>query len=112
MIFISKHLVPNGYLGMTVYPFVVLKTKALLVDVVLMNHERIHLKQQLELLIIPFFIWYSLEFIIRLMIYKNWRKAYRNVSFEREAYCNESNLDFLKERKFWDFLKYLRVHEI
>lgn len=112
MIFISKHIVPNGYLGIVIFPFVLLKTKALLVDAILMNHERIHLKQQLELLVIPFFIWYGIEFLIRLIIYKNWRKAYRNISFEREAYSKESHLEYLNERKFWNFLKYLSNHEI
>lgn len=112
MIFISKHIVPNGYLGITIFPFVLLKTKTLLVDAVLINHERIHLKQQLELLIVPFLIWYSIEFIIRLIIYKNWSRAYRNISFEREAYSKESCLEYLNDRKFWSFLKYLCNHEI
>jgi hypothetical protein len=112
MIFISKYLVPKGYLGLAIFPFVILKTKVLVLDTVLMNHERIHLKQQLELLIIPFFICYGIEFLMRLIMYKNWKSAYRNISFEREAYANESNLKYLNERKFWSFLKYLRVHEI
>ena len=72
-----------------------------------MNHERIHLKQQLELLILPFFIWYGLEFLVRLLQYKNRREAYLNISFEREAYHNEFNLEYLKKRPFWCFLKYL-----
>lgn len=112
MIFISKHLVPKGYLGLAIFPFIILKTKALRLDAVLMNHERIHLKQQLELLVIPFFIWYGVEFLIRLVMCKNWKSAYRNISFEREAYTKESNLNYLNERKFWSFLKYLRAHEI
>ncbi|MGK0254765.1 MAG: hypothetical protein ACI9OE_002275, partial [Mariniflexile sp.] len=39
--------------------------------------------------------------------YKKWHLAYRNISFEREAYANEMYLDYLKQRKFWSFLKYL-----
>lgn len=112
MMFISKHIVPKGYLGIALFPFVVLKTKALLIDAVLINHERIHLKQQFELLVIPFFICYGIEFIIRLLIYRNWKMAYRNISFEREAYANEMHLYYLKRRKFWGFLKYLRGNEI
>ena len=72
-----------------------------------MNHERIHLKQQFELLIIPFFIWYGLEFLVRLLQYRNRRDAYLNISFEREAYQNEFDLEYLKKRHFWSFLKYL-----
>jgi len=107
MVFISKFLIPKGYNGLTIYPFVFLKYDYLKADKVLMNHEKIHLSQQLELLIIPFYLFYILEFIIRLFQYRNWHEAYRNISFERECYDNESNLDYLKQRSFWSFLKYL-----
>ena len=75
-------------------------------DCALMNHERIHLKQQLELLILPFFLLYSFEFIFRLYQYKHWKTAYKNISFEREAYYNEKNLEYLETRSFWAFLSY------
>lgn len=112
MIFISKYLVPKGYTGITIFPFVFLKTKALKLNSVLINHESIHLRQQLELLVVPFYLLYSIEFLVRLVQYKNWQKAYRNISFEREAYLNESNLEYLNNRKFWSFLNYLRSHDI
>lgn len=108
MILISKYLLPRGYNGLTIFPFVFLKNKDLKLNRVVLNHERIHLKQQLELLIIPFYIWYILEFFIRLLYYRNWHLAYRNISFEREAYRNEFNLKYLKQRRFWRFLNYLR----
>jgi hypothetical protein len=107
MVFISKYIVPKGYAGITLYPFVFLRNKTLKYNAVLLNHERIHLKQQLELLIFPFYIWYGLEFLCRFIQYKNWQMAYRNISFEKEAYLNEKNLQYLKRRKFWQFLKYL-----
>ena len=112
MIFISKYLVPNGYIGITIYPFVFLKTKALKLNSTLINHEKIHLRQQLELLVLPFYVFYVIEFLVRLIQYKNWQKAYRNISFEREAYLNETNLEYLNNRTFWSFLKYLRNHDI
>ncbi|MFD0989051.1 hypothetical protein ACFQ1R_03005 [Mariniflexile jejuense] len=111
MIFVSKYLVPKGYLGLAFYPFVFLKSKVLKEDTVLINHESIHLKQQVELLIVPFYLWYCIEFFIRLLQFKKWQLAYRNISFEREAYANERNLDYLKHRKLWSFLKYLRNNE-
>ncbi|MFI1772082.1 hypothetical protein [Thalassobellus citreus] len=111
MIFISKYIVPKGYTGLAVFPFVFLKSKDLKEDKTLLNHENIHLRQQLEMLVIPFYLFYVVEFLIRLLQYKNWYEAYRNISFEREAYCNESNLDYLKQRTFWCFLKYLRSHD-
>lgn len=111
MIFVSKYLVPKGYLGLTIFPFVFLKSKHLKKDLVLVNHEKIHLRQQIELLIVPFYMVYGIEFLIRFSHYKSWHLAYRNISFEREAYKNEQRLDYLKHRPFWRFLKYLRTNE-
>ncbi|WP_034041236.1 hypothetical protein [Wocania ichthyoenteri] len=111
MIFISKYLVPKGYTGLTVFPFVFLKNSRFKTDYILINHEKIHLRQQLEMLVIPFYLAYILEFLFRLIQYRNWNLAYRNISFEREAYANELNLDYLKQRLFWEFLKYLRAND-
>lgn len=103
----SRYLIPKGFSGLTIFPFVIVSAKVDLSDKVLMNHERIHLKQQLELAILPFFVWYFVEYLLRLIQFRNRRKAYRNISFEREAYANERNFEYLQKRKFWSFLKYL-----
>ena len=108
MILISKYLVPRGYLGITIFPFMFLKYKALKGNAVLINHEKIHLRQQIELLIIPFFVIYTLEFVFRLIQYKKWKIAYRTISFEREAYKNEKDLDYLKSRPLFNFINFLR----
>ena len=108
MILVTKYLLPKGYNGLAIFPFVVLRRKALKLNKVVLNHERIHLIQQKELLIIPFYIWYIAEFFIRLLRHRNWHIAYRNISFEREAYRNEYKFDYLKQRRFWQFLNYLR----
>ncbi|WP_422105859.1 hypothetical protein [Winogradskyella sp.] len=106
VILILKYLVPKGYLGMTVFPFMFLKHKRLKWNKVLVNHEKIHLRQQIELLIVPFFIIYGFEFLVRWFQYKEWGLAYRNMSFEREAYENEKDLDYLDSRSFWEFINY------
>jgi hypothetical protein len=111
MVFISKYLIPKGYNGLTIFPFVFLKNEVLKEDSIVMNHEKIHLRQQIELLVIPFYMVYFLEFLIRLTQYRNWHKAYRSISFEREAYANEHHLDYLNKRSFWSFLKYLRTDD-
>ncbi|UFH36830.1 hypothetical protein [Flavobacterium acetivorans] len=109
MIFIvSKYLVPKGYRGLTVFPFVFLKCCIDKESGVLINHEKIHLRQQIELLVLPFFIWYFLEYLIRLLQFRNSHLAYRNISFEREAYAHESELGYLKKRSFFRFVKFLR----
>ena len=111
MILISKYLVPKGYTGLTVFPFVFLKYNRLKNDEVLINHERIHLRQQLELLVLPFYVFYVVEFLISFVQYRAWKKAYRNISFERESYLNEDNLNYLQTRKFWQFIKYIRAND-
>jgi hypothetical protein len=111
MIIISKYFVPRGYLGIAIFPFVFLKHHSLKAELRFVNHEKIHLKQQLEMLIIPFYFFYTFEFLVRLFQYKNWQLAYQNISFEREAYAKESDLNYLNQRPFWYFLKYLRKHD-
>lgn len=72
------------------------------------NHERIHTAQQRELLFIPFYIVYLIEWLIRLFQYKNWKDAYYNISFEREAYKHGNDLQYLKKRKHYSWIKYLK----
>ena len=103
---VTKYLIPKGYRGLAVFPFVFVKYRLDKQNKFFVNHEQIHLRQQLELLIIPFFIWYFLEFFLRLIQYKNFDLGYRNISFEREAYAKEKDLGYLKKRFFWKFLKY------
>ena len=98
---------PKGYIGITIFPFVFLKHKDFKRNRVLINHEKIHLRQQVELLIILFFVLYGLEFLMRLFQYKTWKLAYRNISFEREAYENEKDLGYLETRSFWNFIPYI-----
>lgn len=105
---VTKYLIPKGYRGLAFFPFVLVKFSLDKKNPIFINHERIHLRQQLELLIIPFFIWYFLEFLVRLVQYGNVDLAYRNISFEREAYANEKDLNYLKRRSFWKFLNYIR----
>ena len=104
---VAKYLIPKGYRGLAVFPFVFVKYSLDKENPVFVNHERIHLRQQLELLIIPFFVLYFLEFLVRLIQYRNRHLAYRNISFEREAYANEKNFDYLKHRSLCNFLKYI-----
>lgn len=78
----------------------------------MVNHEKIHWKQQLELLVLFFYILYFTEWIIRLIIWpftlfsEKW-KPYHNISFERESYNNDDNLKYLETRKRFSWLKYI-----
>ncbi|RMB62930.1 hypothetical protein EAX61_04980 [Dokdonia sinensis] len=104
---VNKYLLRRGFAGVTLYPFVIMRDATLREDAVFMNHEKIHLRQQRELLILPFFLWYGVEFLVRCVQYRNRYVAYRNISFEREAYAQETNFIYLKDRNFWSFLKFL-----
>ena len=104
----NRFLVPKGYRAITLYPFIFVRNDSDKYDKELINHERIHLRQQKELLVLPFCIWYFLDFLFKYLRYRNWDKAYRNIIFEREAYANQSNLDYLKVRGIWWFTAYFK----
>lgn len=90
MIIIKNKILPfKGYKAVTIWPFIFCRGELTDIDV---NHEKIHGRQQLELLIILFYIIYGIEYII---------KSYRKISFEKEAYTHQNNLDYLKTRKLY-----------
>ena len=101
----SKNLWLLGINGITLYPFIILKDKYKnhYDSKRIINHEKIHIQQQKELLVIFFYIAYVLEWFVRLFMKGN---AYKNISFEKEAYSNDDNLEYLKQRKIFNFIKY------
>ncbi len=101
---VFKRLPANA---MALFPFIVLKKEQQKTDLILLNHEKIHLRQQLELLILPFYICYLLNYLVNLFKYRNHEEAYFNISFEREAYQFESDLLYLSRRKWFRWWKYL-----
>ena len=90
MIKIRTKYYPFGkFVAITHWPFIFYKKYSIRI----INHEKIHLKQQIELFIVGFYIVYFVEWIF---------KGYKNISFEQEAYKNESNLGYLKHRKIFN----------
>lgn len=65
------------------------------------NHEAIHTHQMKELGYIFFYILYLIEWVCKIFYYGNLHKAYRNISFEKEAYANDKNLNYLNTRKHY-----------
>jgi len=84
------------YRAMAVWPFIFIKEKKLADDLVLLNHEKIHHRQQLQWFIIPFYVAYMCCYFFNLIKFKNHDKAYRNIPFEKEAFDHETDLNFLK----------------
>ena len=72
-----------------------------------MRHEKIHLRQQLELLIMPFYVWYVLEYgWFRFLKKYTHTQAYYALRFEREAYAHDDDPAYLPNRPFWNFRRY------
>jgi hypothetical protein len=88
--------------GMAFFPFIIIKS-GLSEErkKVLINHERIHLRQQLELLVLPFYVIYLFNYLLNLIRYGRHDTAYKKIIFEKEAFLNEKNFDYLKNRKMW-----------
>ncbi|MCJ8210620.1 hypothetical protein MUY27_12955 [Mucilaginibacter sp. RS28] len=93
--------------GMALFPVILVRSKELLKDDVLIRHESIHLLQEAELLVVPFYLLYAFNYLVNLIRFKNHHKAYLNICFEREAYANEANKGYLQQRKWWAWVKYL-----
>ena len=93
------------YSGITLFPFILLRKKDAPFGEVLLNHERIHLRQQLELLILPFYIWYLCSYLFYRLKGLSHKAAYRAIPFEREAYTHENNHGYLQNRPIWAFLR-------
>lgn len=64
-----------------------------------LNHEAIHTAQMRELLYLPFYLLYLMEWLWHLLRLRNSKAAYFEISHEREAYANQTNPDYLKTRK-------------
>lgn len=91
--------------GMAIFPFILLKSDRLKNDPEIINHETIHLRQQLELLIFPFYLLYFFNYLINLFRYQNHDLAYRNIIFEKEAYDHETDLHYLKKGNWYGWIR-------
>ena len=63
------------------------------------NHEAIHWQQYIECGVIGFIILYYIFYAINLFRYKDGQTAYYMIPFEKEAYNNDENMDYLETRK-------------
>ncbi|WKZ31127.1 MAG: hypothetical protein QY318_04815 [Candidatus Dojkabacteria bacterium] len=91
------------------YPFLYLRFPDHPNNPTWINHEKIHFRQQLELLFIFYFIFIAAERIY----YRYFRKlspldSYLASAFEQECYINQSDTLYLSRRRPYAFLKYMR----
>ncbi len=90
---------------MALYPFMLFKDQRARSNQRIIRHELIHFRQQLELLILPFYLLYLLHYLVNLIVYRNHYRAYMNICFEQEAYQHDSNPQYLTTRKPYAWLK-------
>lgn len=106
MIIIHNKYIPFGkkYGAINLFGTIFTKRHLSAID---LNHEYIHTLQQRELLFVGFYLLYVLEWFVKFLVYRDSHKAYHCISFEREAYGNECNKNYSKQRKFYAWSKYL-----
>jgi len=102
---IYNNIIPfKGYCAMNICGLLFVR-KNCQVSELMLRHETIHSEQIKEMGVIFFYIWYVLEWLIRLFI--NGFNAYYMISFEQEAYDNQKNENYLSNRKHYAWFKYL-----
>lgn len=97
---IKRHPFGKNYLAINLFGFIFTLRD---LDPIELNHELIHSAQQRELLYIPFFLWYGIEWLFLYFKYKDWTTAYFHIRFEKEAYIHQNDLTYLKKRKHFSY---------
>ena len=77
----NKFIPPRGFTYVNLFGVLFTRRDKPISDKTL-NHEMIHTEQMKEMLYVFFYIWYVVEWIIRLIILRDSHKAYRAISFE------------------------------
>ena len=121
----NKHIPFQGFRAINLFGILFVRENARIDDVTI-NHESIHSAQIAEvmiasapfalllwlltnvwfgllLVIASYYLWYVIEWLIRLPK----GNAYKNISFEREAYLNQGNAEYLSTRRLYSFMEYL-----
>lgn len=103
---IKNNTIPFGnFAAINLFGFLFVRNGIKITDR-LLNHEEIHSYQMKEMWYIPFYIWYIIEWSYNLFKYRNITKAYYNIKFEKEAYANEKNYNYLNERRKFAWQSY------
>ena len=103
---INNKIIPFGRDFLAINLFGIIFAKGYL-DPETRNHEYIHTLQQREMLFVGFYIWYLIEWIIRLIQYRGYTRGYQHISFEREAYLKQSDLTYADRRTRYAWRRYL-----
>ena len=92
------------FTGITLWPFIFIFADE--VSYRLINHERIHLRQQRELWLLGFYWLYVWDFVRNYWSSRSWSRSYRLIRFEKEAYDRQNQKDYLDIREKHAWKKY------
>jgi len=90
--------------AITIWPFIFFKDEP---DANTLNHERLHIMQQRELLVLPFYIMYAFFWIYNKTKGLDNLEAYLNIPFEKEAYENHGDISYLLNRSMFSWKNYI-----
>lgn len=96
-------LVINAY-AIALWPFIFIRDEG---DETTINHEKIHLRQQAEMLVIGFYLFYAFFWVKSFLKHRDKARAYYDIPFEKEAYAAQDNTEYLSERRFFEWINYL-----
>ena len=124
-IVINNYIPFKGFKAITIWPLVFARTELKPDDE---RHEMIHGKQQKEMMWLG--LWLGFAFLYGLMWLievvrclfdkkrgagenlakkrKLWKRAYKMIPFEREAFYGEDIEDFLEKRKLFNFIHFIK----
>ena len=90
--------------AITLYPFIICKGE---MDEQTLNHDKIHLAQQRELWLVGFYLLYAFYWLRARLLGMSSHDAYMAIPFEVEAYAQQHDMDYLKnrERFAWRIIK-------
>ena len=90
--------------AITLWPFIICRGK---MGEVTLNHEKIHIRQQAELLILGFYVLYAYYWLKAKLWHKmDSQAAYMAIPFEGEAYTMEEDMEYLENRRWFAWLDY------
>lgn len=109
MLIIYNSFIPfKGFAALTLWPLMFVRKGANVTSITL-RHEQIHAQQQMEMLVVLFLLWYVVEWLIKWLYYRNRITAYKNISFEREAYSHQHCINYLDHRKRFAWIDYIKA---
>ena len=100
-----------GLKGLAIWPVVFVEASALTVKrnpTVILLHESIHIAQQQECGVLPFYLLYIVEESCRALLFRQgYARAYFSISFEQEAYAHERKSTYLRRRRPFAWTSFL-----